>query len=54
MTTYKIEPAARARNTTLIARELGVDRKTARRFAHATTGDQAVARAVSRPTVLGR
>jgi hypothetical protein len=37
-----------------IARELGVDRKTARRFAHAVTGDEAVARAVSRPTVLDR
>jgi transposase len=31
-----------------------VDRKTARRFAHATTSDQAVARAISRPTVLDR
>jgi transposase len=37
-----------------IARELGVDRKTVRRFAHATTGDEAVARAISRPTVLDR
>jgi transposase len=37
-----------------IARELGVDRKTARRFAHAATGDEAVARAISRPTVLDR
>jgi transposase len=37
-----------------IARELGVDRKTARRFAHAVTSDEAVARAVSRPTVLDR
>jgi transposase len=31
-----------------------VDRKTVRRFAHATTGDQAIARAISRPTVLDR
>jgi transposase len=31
-----------------------VDRKTARRFAHAATGDEAVARAISRPTVLDR
>jgi transposase len=37
-----------------IAREFGVDRKTARRFAHAVTGDEPVARAVSRPTVLDR
>jgi transposase len=36
-----------------IARELGIDRKTVRRFAHAT-GDEAVARAISRPTVLDR
>jgi hypothetical protein len=31
-----------------------VDRKTARRFAQAATSDEAVARAVSRPTVLDR
>ena len=37
-----------------IARELGVDRKTGRRFAQAATSDEAVARAVSRPTVLDR
>lgn len=37
-----------------IARELGVARKTARRFAHAVTPDDAVARAISRPTVLDR
>jgi hypothetical protein len=36
-----------------IARELGADRKTGRRFAHATS-DEAVARAISRPTVLDR
>jgi transposase len=36
-----------------IARELRIDRKTVRRFAHAT-GDEAVARAISRPTVLDR
>jgi len=46
--------AARGLGLRAIARELGVDRKTARRFAQATTGDQAVARAVSRPTVLDR
>jgi hypothetical protein len=46
--------AARGLCLRAIARELGVDRKTARRFAHATTGDQAVARAISRPTVLDR
>jgi len=45
---------ARGMGLRAIARELGVDRKTARRFAHAATGDQAVARAVSRPTVLDR
>jgi transposase len=37
-----------------IARELGVDRKTARRFAQAASPDDAVARAVSRPAVLDR
>jgi transposase len=37
-----------------IARELGVDRKTARRFAQAVTSDDAVARAISRPAVLDR
>ena len=46
--------AARGLGLRAIARELGVDRKTARRFAHAATGDEAVARAVSRPTVLDR
>ncbi len=46
--------AARGLGLRAIARELGVDRKTARRFAHAATGDQAVARAVSRPAVLDR
>jgi transposase len=46
--------AARGLGLRAIARELGVDRKTARRFAHATTGDQAIARAISRPTVLDR
>jgi transposase len=46
--------AARGLGLRAIAREMGVDRKTARRFAHATTGDQAVARAISRPTVLDR
>lgn len=44
--------AARGLGLRAIARELGVDRKTARRFAHAATSDQAVARAISRPTVL--
>jgi transposase len=46
--------AARGMGLRAIARELGVDRKTVRRFAHATTGDEAVARAISRPTVLDR
>jgi transposase len=46
--------AARGLGLRAIARELGVDRKTARRFAHAATSDQAVARAISRPTVLDR
>jgi hypothetical protein len=46
--------AARGLSLRAIARELGVDRKTARRFAHAATGDEAVARAISRPTVLDR
>ena len=45
---------ARGMGLRAIARELDVDRKTARRFAHAATGDEAVARAVSRPTVLDR
>jgi hypothetical protein len=45
---------ARGLGLRAIARELGVDRKTARRFAHATTGDGAIARAISRPTVLDR
>jgi ketosteroid isomerase-like protein len=46
--------AARGLGLRAIARELRVDRKTARRFAHAATGDEAVARAISRPTVLDR
>jgi transposase len=46
--------AARGLSLRAIARELGVDRKTARRFAHAATADDAVARAISRPTVLDR
>ena len=46
--------AARGLGLRAIARELGVDRKTARRFAHAATSDEAVARAVSQPTVLDR
>jgi transposase len=46
--------AARGLGLRAMARELGVDRKTARRFAHAATGDEAVARAISRPTVLDR
>jgi transposase len=46
--------AARGLGLRAIARELGVDRKTARRFAHAATSDQAVARAISRPTVPDR
>ena len=45
---------ARGLGLRAIARELDVDRKTARRFAHAATGDEAVARAISRPTVLDR
>jgi transposase len=45
---------ARGMGLRAIARELGIDRKTARRFVHATTGDEAVARAISRPTVLDR
>jgi transposase len=45
---------ARGLGLRAIARELGVDRKTARRFAQAATSDQAVARAISRPTVLDR
>jgi transposase len=46
--------AARGLGLRAIARELGVDRKTARRFAQAATSDEAVARAVSRPAVLDR
>jgi transposase len=46
--------AARGLGLRAIARELGVDRKTARRFAHAATSDEAIARAISRPTVLDR
>ena len=45
---------ARGMGLRAIARELDVDRKTARRFVHAATGDEAVARAISRPTVLDR
>jgi hypothetical protein len=37
-----------------IARELNVDRKTARRFAQALTADNAVARTISRPAILDR
>jgi len=46
--------AARGLGLRAIAREQGVDRKTARRFAQAATSDEAVARAISRPTVLDR
>jgi transposase len=46
--------AARGLGLRAIARELSVDRKTARRFAQAATSDEAVARAISRPTVLDR
>ena len=46
--------AARGLSLRAIARELGADRKTVRRFAHATTSDEAVARAISWPTVLDR
>jgi len=46
--------AARGLGLRAIARELGIDRKTARRFAYAATSDEAVARAISRPTVLDR
>jgi hypothetical protein len=46
--------AARGLGLRAIARELGLDRKTVRRFAHAVTSDEAVARAISRPTVLDR
>ena len=46
--------AARGLGLRAIALELGVDRKTARRFAYAATSDEAVARAISRPTVLNR
>ena len=45
---------ARGMGLRAIARELGLDRKTVRRFAHAATSDEAVARAISRPTVLDR
>jgi len=44
---------ARGMGLRAITRELGIDRKTVRRFAYAT-GDEAVARAISRPTVLDR
>jgi transposase len=46
--------AARGLGLRAIARDLGIDRKTARRFAYAATGDDAAARAISRPTVLDR
>ena len=46
--------AVRGLGLRAIARELGLDRKTVRRFAHAVTSDEAVARAISRPTVLDR
>ena len=46
--------AARGLGIRGIARELSLDRKTARRFTQALTGDDAVARAISRPTVLDR
>jgi transposase len=46
--------ASRGLGLRAIARDLGIDRKTARRFAQAITGDDAVARAISRPTVLDR
>ena len=46
--------AARGLGIRGIARELGLDRKTARRFTQALTGDDAVARAISRPAVLDR
>jgi transposase len=46
--------ATRGLGLRAIARELGVDRKTVRRFAHTITSDEAVARAISRPTVLDR
>ena len=45
---------ARGLSLRAIARELGPDRKTARRFARAATSDEAAARALSRPTVLDR
>ena len=45
---------ARGLGLRAIARELGPDRKTARRFARAATSDEAAARALSRPTVLDR
>jgi hypothetical protein len=44
--------AARGLGIRAIARELGADRKTARRFVQALTADDAVARAISRPTIL--
>ena len=46
--------AARGLGIRGIARELGLDRKTARRFTQALTGDDAVARAISRPAALDR
>jgi hypothetical protein len=44
---------ARGMGLRAIARKLGIDRKTVRRFAYAT-GDEAVARAITRPTALDR
>ena len=46
--------AARGLGIRAIARELGADRKTARRFVQALTAEDAVARATSRPTILDR
>lgn len=45
---------ARGLGLRAVARELGVYRKTARRFAQAITPDDAVARAVDRPVLLDR
>jgi hypothetical protein len=45
---------ARGMGVRAVARELNVDRKTARRFARAATSDDVVARAVSRPVILDR
>ena len=46
--------AARGLGIRAIARELGADRKTARRFVQALTAEDALARATSRPTILDR